>query len=145
MGDTQSIAVGVQNNGLVGRHRAGWRNQRRTPSVINTALYPNLMSNGRFSSPSGDPFDNSLGFSFPPPEGSIRFPAKDPVITHLLITQAHLPPTELVEVAGFTGTAGTLDPRLASFDDGRGATVSPPDASGFRNEPHSRGGSHPVQ
>ena len=30
-GDTQSIAIGIQSNGLVGPHRAGPRNQRRTP------------------------------------------------------------------------------------------------------------------
>src|SRR6266446_2706544 len=30
-GDTQSIAIGVQNNNLVGQNRHGPRNQRRTP------------------------------------------------------------------------------------------------------------------
>ena len=39
-GDTQSIAIGVQNNGLVGPNRTGPRNQRRTPTVVNTAFYP---------------------------------------------------------------------------------------------------------
>jgi cytochrome c peroxidase len=47
-GDTQSIAIGVQNNLVVGPDRTGPRNQRRTPSVVNTAFYPNLMWNGRF-------------------------------------------------------------------------------------------------
>jgi cytochrome c peroxidase len=135
MGDTQSIAIGIQNNGVVGRHRTGPRNQRRTPTAVNTAFYPSLMWNGRFSATSGDPFDNSLGFLFPPPEGSTRFSAKDPVLTHLLMAQAHLPATELVEVAGFTGTAGTLGARFAPFDDGRGAVLPLPDGSGFRNEP----------
>jgi cytochrome c peroxidase len=135
MGDTQSIAIGIQNNNLVGRHRSGPRNQRRTPTVVNTAFYPNLMWNGRFSAPSRDPFNNSLGFLFPAPEGSIKFPPNDPVITHLLIAQAHIPPTELVEVAGFTGTAGTIGPRFDIFDDGNGDRVPLPDASGFRNEP----------
>ena len=60
-GDSQSIAIGIQNNEVVGRHRVGPRNQRRTPTVVNTAFYPNLMWNGRFSAPSGDPFDNSAG------------------------------------------------------------------------------------
>src|SRR5499426_3260443 len=32
-GDTQSIAIGVDNNGVVGAGRAGPRNQRRTPMV----------------------------------------------------------------------------------------------------------------
>src|SRR4030081_3089096 len=38
LGDTQSIAIGVQNNLVVGPHRTGPRNQRRTPSVVNTAF-----------------------------------------------------------------------------------------------------------
>jgi cytochrome c peroxidase len=134
-GDSQSIAIGIQSNEVVGRDRAGPRNQRRTPSVVNTAFYRALMWNGRFAVTSGDPFDNSLGFIFPPPEGTTRFPALDPVVTHLLIAQAHMPPTELVEVAGFTGTRGTIGPRFDQFDDGLGGVVPPPDASGFRNEP----------
>lgn len=105
-GDSQSIAIGVENNDLVGPRRAGPRNQRRTPSVVNTAFYPNLMWNGRFSVVSGDPFDNSQGFIFPPPEGTTRFPAGDPDFKHLLQAQAHIPPTELSEAAGFTGICG---------------------------------------
>jgi cytochrome c peroxidase len=134
-GDSQSIAIGVQNNNKVGPHRRGPRNQRRTPTAANTAFYPNLMWNGRFSAPSGDPFDNSQGFLFPAPEGATQFPPHDPIVKHLLIAQAHIPPTELVEVAGFTGTAGTIGPEFDQFDDGEGETVPPPDASGFRNEP----------
>ena len=135
MGDTQSIAIGIQNNNLVGPHRTGPRNQRRTPSAANTAFYPALMWNGRFSAPSGDPFNNSQGFLFPPPESNVKFLPNDPIVTHLLIAQAHIPPTELVEVAGFTGTAGTIGPRFDVFDDGKGGIVPPPDGSGFRNEP----------
>jgi cytochrome c peroxidase len=134
-GDSQSIAIGVQNNNLVGPHREGPRNQRRTPAAVNTAFYPKLMWNGRFASLSGDPFDNSAGFSFPQPEGTTRFGPNDPIITHLLIAQAHIPPTELVEVAGFTGTRGTIGPEFDAFDDGLGSVVPAPDASGFRNEP----------
>jgi cytochrome c peroxidase len=134
-GDSQSIAIGVQNNNLVGRNRSGPRNQRRAPTAANAAFYPKLMWNGRFSAPSGDPFDNSLGYLFPAPEGATQFPAGDPLVTHLLTAQAHIPPTELVEVAGFTGTAGTIGPEFDQFDDGLGETVPPPDASGFRNEP----------
>jgi cytochrome c peroxidase len=134
-GDTQSIAIGVQNNLVVGPDRTGPRNQRRTPSVVNTAFYPSLMWNGRFSAPSGNPFDNSQGFLFPLPEGATRFPANDPNVKHLLVAQAHIPPTELVEVAGFNGTKGTLGPRFDQFDDGQGGLVPLPDASGFRNEP----------
>jgi cytochrome c peroxidase len=134
-GDSQSMAIGIQNNNIVGKHRTGPRNQRHTPTAVNTAFYPSLMWNGRFSSLSGDPFDNSQGFKFPAPEGTTRFPANDPNINHLLIAQAHIPPTELVEVAGFTGTAGTIGPRFDAFDDGLGSIVPPPDLSGFRNEP----------
>jgi cytochrome c peroxidase len=134
-GDSQSIAIGVQNNNLVGDNRKGPRNQRRTPTAANTAFYPALMWNGRFSAPSGDPFDNSQGFLFPAPEGATRFPPFDPIVTHLLIAQGHIPPTEMVEVAGFTATAGTIGPEFDQFDDGRGSPVPPPDATGFRNEP----------
>ena len=46
-----------------------------------------------------------------------------------------MPPTELTEVAGFTGTAGTIAPQFDQFDDGKGTPVPPPDASGSRNDP----------
>jgi cytochrome c peroxidase len=95
-GDTQSIAIGVENNFIVGPHRAGPRNQRRTPMAANTAFFPNLMWNSRFASLSFDPFDNSLGFIFPPPE---QLTLSDK--SHLLIAQAFIPPTERVEAAGF--------------------------------------------
>jgi cytochrome c peroxidase len=134
-GDSQSIAIGVQNNNIVGRNRSGPRNQRRTPSAANTGFYPALMWNGRFFAPSGDPFNNSLGYTFPLPEGTTKFPPDDPIVNHLLIAQAHIPPTELVEVAGFTDTAGTIGPEFDQFDDGLGSPVPSPDASGFRNEP----------
>jgi cytochrome c peroxidase len=133
--DTQSIAIGIQSNGRVGPRRRGPRNQRRTPSVVNAAFFPALMWNGRFSAPSSDPFDNAAGFVFPAPEGTTAFPPDDPIVTHLLIAQAHIPPTELVEVAGFTGTRGTIGPEFDAFDDGLGSPVPPADASGFRNEP----------
>jgi cytochrome c peroxidase len=95
-GDTQSIAIGIDNNGLVGPHRAGPRNQRRTPMAINSAFFPNLMWNSRFASLSGDPFDNRQGFLFPPPEGLSLSN-----LPQLLVAQAFIPPTERVEVAGF--------------------------------------------
>src|SRR2546426_53155 len=34
-GDSQPMAIGVQNNGVVGPRRSGPRNQRRSPLVIN--------------------------------------------------------------------------------------------------------------
>jgi len=95
-GDTQSIAIGIENNGIVGPDRTGPRNQRRTPTVVNSAFFPNLMWNSRFAAVSQDPFDNSAGFSFPPPEGFILSH-----LPHLLAAQAFIPPTERVEVAGF--------------------------------------------
>jgi cytochrome c peroxidase len=127
-GDTQSIAIGIQSNEIVGPGRTGPRNQRRSPMIVNSAFYPKLMWNGRFRSASDDPFDNSAGFVFPAPEGTTRFAASDSRFRHLLVAQAHIPPTEQVEVAGFTGAGGP-------FDDGLGSPVPAPDASGFRNEP----------
>jgi cytochrome c peroxidase len=95
-GDTQPIAIGVDNNRIVGPSRRGPRNQRRTPMVINNVFYPALMWNSRFHAPSGDPFDNSGGFVFPAPEGtSLSY------LPHLLTAQAFIPPTERVEAAGF--------------------------------------------
>jgi len=134
-GDTQSIAIGIHNNNVVGPDRKGPRNQRRTPSASNTPLYPSMMWNGRFAAISGNPFDSSLGFQFPFPEGTIRFAPNDPIVTHLSIAQAHMPPTELVEVAGFTCTAGTIAPEFDQFDDGVGACLPAADATGTRNDP----------
>jgi len=95
-GDSQPIAVGIDNNGIVGPDRAGPRNMRRAPMVLNAAFFPSLMWNSRFSSRSGDPFDNHAGFEFPLPEG-MTLSAE----SHLLIAQAFIPPTERTEAAGF--------------------------------------------
>jgi len=105
-GDTQSIAIGVDNNGIVGPDRTGPRNQRRTPMVVNTAFFPNLMWNSRFAALSNNPFDNSAGFQFPLPEGLTL--SYEP---HLLVAQAFIPPTERVEVAGFTFPGDNFDIR----------------------------------
>jgi cytochrome c peroxidase len=137
-GDPLSIAVGIQSNLIVGRKREGPHNQRRTPKALNIAFFPALMWNGRFNSLSGDPFDNTKGFQFPPPEGTTRFPPNDPLIRHLAQAQGEMPPTELTEVAGYTGTKGThysLGPQFDQFDDGKGANLPIPDADGFRNDP----------
>jgi cytochrome c peroxidase len=138
-GDSQGMAIGVQNNYVVGPDRTGPRNQRRSPLVINTAFLSALMWNGRFSAPSGDPFDNALGFHFPLPEDDVRFPPSSPVFRHLLQAQAHIPPTEMVEVAGFTGVCRSKDlgwkSPFCQFDDGIGEMVPLADESGFRNEP----------
>ncbi|HEV2860032.1 MAG TPA: cytochrome c peroxidase [Pyrinomonadaceae bacterium] len=95
-GDTQSVAIGVDNNDIVGPDRAGPRNQRRAPMVINNAFFPALMWNSRFAALSGDPFDNSAGFQFPAPEG---FALSG--LPHLLTAQAFIPVTEKPEMAGF--------------------------------------------
>src|SRR5437588_5721035 len=105
-GDTQSIAIGIENNFIVGPDRSGPRNQRRTPMAANTAFFPNLMWNSRFASLSNDPFDNSLGFMFPPPEG-LTLSDK----SHLLVAQAFIPPTERVEAAGFVFPGNNFDIR----------------------------------
>lgn len=145
-GDSQPIAIGVNNNDTVGERRSGPRNQRRTPSVINTAFYPNLMWNGRFASFTNDPFDNSNGFKFPAPEDSIFNTGSDYVnqISHLLVAQAHIPFTELAEMAGFTtkpgdgftlfDDCGEID--FSIFNDAKGLRVPPVDpainSSNFR-------------
>lgn len=105
-GDTQPIAIGIDNNLIVGTNRTGPRNQRRSPIAANTALYPNLMWNSRFASLSGNPFDNTAGFLFPPPEGlTLSY------LPHLLVAQAFIPPTERVEAAGFDFPGSSTDIR----------------------------------
>jgi cytochrome c peroxidase len=115
--------------------------------IINSAFYPALMWDGRFSAPSGDPFDNSQGFEFPEPEGTTEFPAHDRVVTHLLMAQAFIPPTQFEEMAGFTGIAGdgTLDAAFDVFDDNVGTTVPAADDSGYRNEPSPGGPQAPER
>jgi cytochrome c peroxidase len=93
------------------------------------------MLTGRFESLSNNGLDNSMGFRFPPPEGTTKFPPNDPLVRSLLAAQAHIPTTDLVEMAGFTGTAGTIGPEYDQFDDGIGQPVPAPDQSGYRNEP----------
>jgi cytochrome c peroxidase len=134
-GDSQSIAIGVDSNRIVGPHRKGPRNQRKAPPVTNSAFFPKLMLNSRFLSLSGDPFDNSRGFKFPLPEGTHRFPANDRRFKHLLAAQGHIPPTELVEMAGFSGTRGSISSEFDQFDNHKGISCPLPDNSGFRNEP----------
>lgn len=133
-GDSQPMAIGIQSNLLVGPHRLGPRNQRRTPTVVNAAFFPRLMWNGRFAALSGDPFNNALGYQFPLPEGVSKFGPNDPLYPHLLVAQAHMPPTELNEAAGFTGVLDGINPRLKVFDDGMGTRVPGLDASGWRND-----------
>jgi cytochrome c peroxidase len=94
--DTQSIAIGIESNGLVGPNRSGPRNRRRSPMTLNAAFFPRLMWNSRFASLSDDPFDNSAGFQFPQPEGMSLSG-----LPHLLAAQAFMPPADRAEMAGF--------------------------------------------
>lgn len=104
-GDSQSIAIGVENNNIVGPDRTGPRNQRRTPLILNNVFYPALMWNSRFNSISGNPFDNSAGFQFPLPEGLSLSN-----LPHLLTAQAFIPTTEKPEMTGFhPSVPGTND------------------------------------
>ena len=112
-GDSQSIAIGIENNNIVGPDRTGPRNQRRTPMVLNNVFYPALMWNSRFAAMSGDPFDNNSGFSFPAPESfSLSH------LPHLLTAQAFIPPTERVEMAGIHASVPATNDgvRLAVID-----------------------------
>ncbi|WP_081716412.1 cytochrome-c peroxidase [Asticcacaulis sp. AC460] len=106
--DTQSIAIGVGSNCVVGPSREGLHNQRRSPSAANAAVYPSLMWNGRFSAVSGNPFDNSQGYLFPAPEGDQKFAPYDSNVKSLMAAQGHMPSTELVEMAGTGGTEGLI-------------------------------------
>jgi len=107
-GDTQSIAIGIDNNRIVGPGRRGPRNQRRTPMAINSAFFPTLMWNSRFRALSGDPFNASAGLQFPPPEGGTLS-----YLPHLLTAQAFIPTTERVEAAGFVFPGDNDDIRRA--------------------------------
>ena len=125
-GDTQSIAIGVENNGVVGPSRTGPRNQRRSLKAINSAFYPSLMWNSRFSSLSHNAFDMSEGVRVPffiggttvwKPNAPAMYGTSfdNAITTTLLSVHANLPPTELVEVAGFAmDYPATLDDRLYS-------------------------------
>jgi cytochrome c peroxidase len=129
-GDSQPMAIGVDNNGIVGPDRVGPRNQRRAPLVVNTAFYPALMWTARFVALSGDPFDNSVGFQFPAPEHVMTSTQT------LLQAQGSLPSTELVEMAGFTGITanpGPTGPLHQQFDNGQGEPLPAPDSTGFHN------------
>lgn len=114
-GDTQSIAIGINSNGLVGPSRAGPRIKRRAPSAINVAFYPKLAWGFRFESLSGDPFDNSAGFRLPEPEGLTlsRF-------SHLLAAVACISVTDRTALVGFkfNGDNDTIRATLATRVDG---------------------------
>jgi cytochrome c peroxidase len=106
---SQPIAIGVGNNGVVGPGRRGPHNQRRAPSILNAAFFPRLMWDSRFTSAAIDPFDNSRGFNFPPPDG----PALSHM-EHLLGAQAFTPVINRFEMAGsFDGDHTTMRAEVA--------------------------------
>jgi cytochrome c peroxidase len=113
--DTQSIAIGIDSNGLVGPSRTGPRLQRRAPSAINTAFYPKLGWGFRFESLSGDPFDNSAGFRLPNPEGlTLSY------FSHLLAAVACISVTDRAALVGFKfdGDNAAIRATLAARVDG---------------------------
>lgn len=88
---------GVDGN-VVGPARTSPLNNRNTPSVFNSSLFPAQMWNGRFhfvdqSSTDVNELDPALGFQFPDPEGILYQRS-------LLTAQAHIPVTEAVEMTG---------------------------------------------
>lgn len=87
-----------EEGNVVGPMRASPLNSRNSPLLINNALFPRLMWNGRFrfideSSTDVNQCDATLGFQFPPPEKRLN-------VRSLLTAQAHIPVTEAVEMTG---------------------------------------------
>ena len=123
-GDTQSIAIGTDNNALVGPDRTGPRNQRRAPMTVNAGFYPSMMLNLRFASISHNAFDLSEGTRVPFAVGgtTVWTPGSacfygtcfdSTKMTTLLTVQGHIPSTEMVEMAGFSAEdPGNVDPHL---------------------------------
>lgn len=123
-GDTQSIAIGTDNNGLVGPDRTGPRNQRRAPMIINAGFYPRLMLNLRFASIAHNAFDLSEGTRVPfaiggttvwrPGSACMEGTCFDSEkMTTLLTVQGQVPLTEMVEMGGFSAEhPDEVDPHL---------------------------------
>jgi cytochrome c peroxidase len=95
-----------QDGNVVGPDRTSPLNSRNSPTLIDSALYPRQMWNGRFRfndqhSTDVNECDAGQGFRLSPlPEG-------DMFVRSLLTAQAHIPVTEIVEMTGdfpdFTG------------------------------------------
>lgn len=86
-GDSVSMAIGVENNDFVGPRRAGPRDQRRTPAVVNTAFYPKLMWDGRFRAVSGSRTPD-LGIQYP--ENMIDQETKYWQVQTVFLTMTHV-------------------------------------------------------
>ncbi len=87
-----------QNGNVVGPDRTSPLNSRNSPLLINAALFPKQMWNGRFhfvdnSSTDVNKLDPTQGFEFPPPERVM-------LVRSILTGQAHIPVTEAVEMTG---------------------------------------------
>lgn len=95
-----------EGGNVVGPERTSPLNSRNSPTLIDSALYPRQMWNGRFRfndqhTTDVNECDASQGFRLSPlPEG-------DMFVRSLLTAQAHIPVTEIVEMTGdfpdFTG------------------------------------------
>lgn len=88
---------GVGGN-VLGPDRTSPLNSRNSPALVNVALFPRQMWNGRFRfidthSTDVNECNADEGFRFPDPEG-------DMYVRSLLTAQAHIPVTELVEMTG---------------------------------------------
>jgi cytochrome c peroxidase len=86
------------NGNVAGPDRTAPLNSRNSPLLLNNALFPKLMWNGRFRfidqhSTDVNALDASLGFQFPAPEKRLH-------VRSLLTGQAHMPVTEAVEMTG---------------------------------------------
>lgn len=87
-----------EGGNVLGPDRTSPLNSRNTPALVNVALFPRQMWNGRFrfvDTHSNDVNECNAdeGFRFPPPE-------EDLFVRSLLTAQAHIPVTELVEMTG---------------------------------------------
>ena len=94
-GDTQSIAIGIDNNGIVGPDRAGPRNHAARADGDQHGVLPDADVELALQRALGRSVRQQRGFLFPRPEGS-----RSPYQPHLLVAQAFIPPTERTEVAG---------------------------------------------
>jgi cytochrome c peroxidase len=87
-----------EEGNVVGPGRSSPLNSRNSPLLINAALFPAQMWNGRFhfvdeSSDDVNRCDPTQGFEFPPPERVL-------LTRSILTAQAHIPVTEAVEMTG---------------------------------------------
>ena len=131
-GDSQPMAIGVDNNDIVGPNRHGPRNQRRSPLVANTIFYPALMWTPRFVALSGDPSTLRSVSSFRRPRrhhhrradaaGGAGLAAFDRAGGDGRVHRHHRQPRP-------------FGPRHFQFDDGHGEPLPAPDATGFHNFP----------